>query len=321
MLLILTAIGSVYASSLSLTINQTKAGMQVHLYKVASVEDNAYVYTDQFKDASSTSVDLNNLKTSASLSSAATTLKGYALKTTGISQSANSSTLTFHNLSEGLYLVLVDPYTSDGVTYSYNPYLVAIPNTKEMNLTKYSSTQLYKYSLVKHWQGGTSTPDSVTVDIYNGSTIEKTVTLTKAKGYAYFWTSNEAKNYAIVEHPVDGYVSSVATSESDNTQSFVLTNTSLTTYNTPGTSSSTTSGGSTTPASEGSNESGNTTSKTYETSPNGNSTSTSTKSTSSSPVVSNKSVKTGDTTSIQTMVSLLVVAGIVLICVGRFLRN
>lgn len=313
MILALSTLGSVYASSSSLTIKQTKPGMNVHLYEVAKKENGSYSYTDAFKEAASTNIHLNELNTSAALSEAATTLKGYAQKTTGLSQKASTSQMVFDHLEDGLYLILVDPYTTGGVTYNYSPVLIDFPTNQEIELTKYSPSKIYKYSLVKHWQGSGKKPSSIVVDLYNGSKLEKTLTLTKANGYAYSWQSQEVKDYSIVEHTVEGYASSVETSESGDTQYFVLTNTSLPNYNsgkTPSTSTTT------------STERGTEGSKNYQSGPSTSPSQSETKQTSSkNPDISTRTVKTGDTTSINNMVYVSLIAGLILIVAGRSLRN
>lgn len=46
----------------SLTLNECISGLNVHLYRVASVsKDGSYEYTNEFKDAENTSIDLNKL--------------------------------------------------------------------------------------------------------------------------------------------------------------------------------------------------------------------------------------------------------------------
>ena len=52
----------------SLKLNECLSGLNVHLYRVSSVsKDGSYKYTDEFKDAGNTSIDLNKLETSEEL--------------------------------------------------------------------------------------------------------------------------------------------------------------------------------------------------------------------------------------------------------------
>ena len=112
----------------SFTLNECLSGLNVHLYRVASVsKDGSYEYTDEFKDAGNTSIDLNKLETSEELKNAAMTLKGYAANKEGMTKTTASSTLTYSNLNTGLYLVVADNLVIDGKTYTYLPYLISLP--------------------------------------------------------------------------------------------------------------------------------------------------------------------------------------------------
>ena len=296
--------------------------MKVHLYQVASIDNDQYSYTDDFSGAKNTSIDLNNLKTSEDLATAASTLKGYAVSVTGTTEIASGSSLTFSSLNKGLYLLLVDDYTSGSVTYSYLPYLIAIPQTSEVELSKYSTTEVHKYSLVKHWVNSTNTPDSILVDLYNGSTLEKTITLSKSNNYSYSWTTDTTKNYSIKEREVTGYSASVTSTESDGTMYFVLTNTktptgNTTNYNTPKNNTSTTT---TTTTGSDSNKS-DTPSYNNDTSKPTTTTKTTESGGGSTNTYANRRVKTGDETRISIYVILLAAAGVVLILVSRFLKR
>lgn len=315
-LLLVMNIQCVYADD-SLKITNTKNGMHVHLYKIADRSDDGYTYTDEFSDAKSTSIDLNNLKTTEDVLQAAQTLKGFAAGRSGTDLIATGDSLTYPSLTQGLYLVLIDNYTSGDTTYSYLPLLQQFPETSEVSLTKYSTTVLHKYSLVKHWSGGTNYPNSIKVDLYNGNTLEKTLTLTKKNNYAYTWTTTQDKDYSIKEHQVTGYSSSVDVSVSNGTQSFVLTNTKNPVTVTTNSSE--------VPTDNANNVSNTTSSGTSGTAQTGNSTKpTVTKTTSGShttPTLTSKRVKTGDETKINMSIMLLIMAGFVLIALGRFLKD
>lgn len=220
----------------SLTLNECLSGLNVHLYRVASVlDDGSYQYTDSFQKASEeANIDLNQLKTSEHLKDAAITLKGYAINTNGLTQIAENSTLTFNNLKTGLYLITTDPLEKEGTTYTYLPYLISLPQDTRYNVsidfTKYSKNPSHEYSIVKHWKdNGSSRPDKIYVELYNGTSLEKTITLSKNNNYAYSWTSKESKNYTIKEKAVKGYKGIITyTSNNDKTE-YIITNTSTTT--------------------------------------------------------------------------------------------
>lgn len=72
----------------SLTLNECLSGLNVHLYRVASISnDGSYQYTEEFKEAEkNTTIDLNKLDNSENLRNAAITLKGYAANIEGITK-------------------------------------------------------------------------------------------------------------------------------------------------------------------------------------------------------------------------------------------
>lgn len=334
LLVVLNSQSLLHAQDLSsLTITKTQSGMNVHLYQIASIDNDQYSYTKEFSDAKNTSIDLNNLKTSENLALAAQTLKGYAANVKGNDLKTDGESLTFSSLSKGLYLLLVDDYTSGNTTYTYLPYLIAIPQTTQVELSKYSTTEIHKYSLVKHWVNSTNTPDSILVDLYNGSTLEKTITLSSSNNYSYSWTTDTTKNYSIKEHEVAGYSASVASSESDGTMYFVLTNTKNTTtttenngntpnYNTPNNNTTKTTTGKKTTTTSNNGKDNTPTYKTKTTTPTKATTSTTgDHGSGTTNTYANKRVKTGDETHIAIYVILMATAGVLLILVGRFMRN
>lgn len=216
----------------SLTLNECLSGLNVHLYRVTSVsKDGTYAYTDEFKNAENTSINLNKLETSEDLKAAAMTLKGYAASKEGITQTTTSSTLTYSNLNTGLYLVVADNLVVDGKTYTYLPYLISLPQgTKydvSINFAKYSEVHSHEYKIIKQWKDNGSThPKSIEVELYDGNTFLKTVTLDAAHNYSYSLKTEQAMNYSIKEKNVKGYKGIVSVSSNDAKTEYVITNTS-----------------------------------------------------------------------------------------------
>ena len=217
----------------SLTLNECLSGLNVHLYRVANVsKDGIYEYTEEFKDAENTSIDLNKLETSEDLKAAAVTLKGYAVSKEAVTQTATSSTLTYSSLKTGLYLIVADNLVVDGKTYSYLPYLISLPQgTKydvSIDFVKYSEVYSHEYKIIKQWKDNGSThPNSIEVELYDGNTFLKTITLDAAHNYAYSWKTEQAMNYSIKEKTVKGYKVIVSVSSNDTKTEFVITNTSV----------------------------------------------------------------------------------------------
>lgn len=222
----------------SLTLNQCLSGLNVHLYRVASItETGSYQYTEEFKDAENTTVDLNKLESSEDLKNAAITLKGYTANVDGLTKQASSSQLCYTNLQTGLYLIIADNLEKDNTTYTYLPYLISLPQKTNYDVSidfiKYSKNPSHEYKIVKHWMDkGLTHPDSIEVELYDGSTLVKTITLDAANNYAYSWKTEKAMNYSIKEKSVKGYKGIVSSSSNETKTEYIITNTSV---DTPGT--------------------------------------------------------------------------------------
>ena len=216
----------------SLTLNECLSGLNVHLYRVASIDEvGSYQYTEDFKEAENTTIDLNKLETSEELKNAAMTLKGYAARKEGVTKTTTSSTLTYSNLNTGLYLVVADNLVIDGKTYTYLPYLISLPQgTKydvSIDFVKYSEAHSHEYKMIKQWKDNGSThPNSIEVELYDGNTFVKTITLDAAHNYAYSWKTEQVMNYSIKEKNVKGYKGIVSVSSNDAKTEYVITNTS-----------------------------------------------------------------------------------------------
>lgn len=216
----------------SLTLNECLSGLNVHLYRVASIDEvGSYQYTEDFKEAENTTIDLNKLETSEELKNAAITLKGYAANKEGMTKVTTSSTLTYSNLTTGLYLVVADNLVIDGKTYTYLPYLISLPQSTKydvsINFVKYSEVYSHEYKIIKQWKDNGSThPNSIEVELYDGNTFLKTITLDAAHNYAYSWKTEQVMNYSIKEKNVKGYKGIVSVSSNDAKTEYVITNTS-----------------------------------------------------------------------------------------------
>lgn len=222
----------------SLTLNQCLLGLNVHLYRVANItETGSYQYTEEFKDAENTTIDLNKLETSEDLKNAAITLKGYTAGVEGLTKQALSSQLCCTNLKTGLYLITADNLEKDNTTYTYLPYLISLPQGTNYDVSidfiKYSKNPSHEYKIVKHWvDKGLTHPYKIEVELYEGSTLVKTITLDAENNYAYSWKTEKAMNYSIKEKSVKGYKGIVSSNSNETKTEFIITNTSI---ETPGT--------------------------------------------------------------------------------------
>ncbi len=92
---------------------------------------------------------------------------------------------------------------------------------------KYSEVHSHEYKIIKQWKDNGSThPKSIEVELYDGNTFLKTVTLDAAHNYSYSWKTEQAMNYSIKEKNVKGYKGIVSVSSNDAKTEYVITNTS-----------------------------------------------------------------------------------------------
>ena len=83
------------------------------------------------------------------------------------------------------------------------------------------------YKMIKQWKDNGSThPNSIEVELYDGNTFVKTITLDAAHNYAYSWKTEQVMNYSIKEKNVKGYKGIVSVSSNDAKIEYVITNTS-----------------------------------------------------------------------------------------------
>ena len=128
-------------------------------------------------------------------------------------------------------MVVADNLVIDGKTYTYLPYLISLPQgTKydvSIDFVKYSEVHSHEYKIVKQWKdNGSIHPNSIEVELYEGNTFVKTITLDAAHNYAYSWKTEQVMNYSIKEKKVKGYKGIVSVSSNDAKTEYIITNTS-----------------------------------------------------------------------------------------------
>lgn len=88
---------------------------------------------------------------------------------------------------------------------------------------KYSEAHSHEYKMIKQWKDNGSThPNSIEVELYDGNTFVKTITLDAAHNYAYSWKTEQVMNYSIKEKNVKGYKGIVSVSSNDAKQNMLL---------------------------------------------------------------------------------------------------
>ena len=195
-------------------------GQVIRAYRVASMNAAGGLETDQSLSnvLSQTNINLESLldETTAERSlSAAQTLKGYvsahAQSISSVQAIVHDGSTTFTGLTPGLYLIVGENISLEGTNYIFAPFLIAIPAkssegtyiyTRTVEETKFLTTTSkdYKNSVTKIWSQDNkrSRPSSVTVDIYNGTTLFRTVVLSSENNWFYSWSGKG--DWSVVEH-------------------------------------------------------------------------------------------------------------------------
>lgn len=132
---------------------------------------------------------------------------------------------------------MADNLELENITYTYLPYLISLPQGTNYDVSidfvKYSKNLFHEYKIVKHWvDKGSTHPDIIQVELYNGSTLVKTITLNAENNYAYSWKTEKAMDYSIKEKSVKGYKGIVSSNSNETKTEYIITNTSI---QTPGT--------------------------------------------------------------------------------------
>lgn len=180
--------------------------------------------------AGETGIDLSALgegTTAAELQSVAQTLVGYVSANPNGFGSATATVrdgkAALTKLEPGLYLVTIENVTSGGVSYVFEPHLVAAPgwdggtfSFDRIVQAKYTKEPAKEFAnhVTKVWSGdsGSVRPKSVIVDIYDGSQLYRTVELHEGNGWSFSW---DGEGDWSVKERMDGmgpYTSRIASS-------------------------------------------------------------------------------------------------------------
>lgn len=115
--------------------------LKLSLYQVAEIQETGtYTVTTSFQSMNDSIADISDRTTAADWTAMAEAAEAIVEGDSGITgtsatKDAGVESTTVTNLDLGLYLVTVKPVTTDTYIYTFNPYLISVPN----NL--YSTTQ------------------------------------------------------------------------------------------------------------------------------------------------------------------------------------
>lgn len=182
----------------------------------------------------------------SALAGVASTLEGYVLRD-GIAPAISGSTdqngaLSFSGskVKQGVYLVLGEKYSANGVDYTIQPSVVQLPSWDAINKrwnydvvikAKYESAststedQTISRKVLKVWDkagGNVALPKEVVVQLLRDGEVYDTVTLNAGKNWRHSWEALDARyRWTVVEKEMENY--SVLVTREGIT--FVVTNT------------------------------------------------------------------------------------------------
>lgn len=211
---------------------------QVHfkLYRVAQVDEmGKYTLTNDFSSypiaLDAETIDWRNI---------ATTLTGFvaadSIMPTYDGKTDTDGKLSFENMQLGLYLVMGDPFNANRSIYTPESFMLALPDRDVENNWSYDVTAKVKYSsrsdsekinieVIKVWDDNEfkERPESITVELYDGTSLVESVALNKSNNWHYTWKDvYGATVYTVKEKDVpSGYYVNI---ERKN-DTFVVTNT------------------------------------------------------------------------------------------------
>jgi hypothetical protein len=264
------ALAAVPPKTGTLTVMGAVSGQQFHAYRVAEMAedgtlsnvpacDKALESLGYSADDPAMSPETFDSSTSAdTLRTAAETLSGcVAQDPSGFSEkdvTASGTQASFSGLARGLYLVVADQITVGGITYTASPILVSVPQTvqsreagqavgswqtdvsvaakmakEERPSDRFRVTKLWKDTRTKR-------PESVHIQIMDGTELYKEVTLDASNSWSFSWEG--AGDWSVREVDVpEGYASSVSRIQDSNdaskTTGFEITNTEKSPKETP----------------------------------------------------------------------------------------
>ena len=204
-------------------------GIKVYLCHIATLDDSGYYPTTAFETSGiSISGIINNPDETAAKTIADYIKQNNILTLSKISENGK---VTFSDLDLGIWVV----FCEENGQYTFNPYIVFLPYESNGNLCYEVSSvpkvqdntpnQISVY-VIKKWDDNNNAakkrPDSVFVELINGTAVVSSVQLSEANGWAHTFTDiPKDGSYSVVEKSVTDYET---TYSGDLSNGFVITN-------------------------------------------------------------------------------------------------
>ena len=212
----------------------------VKLYKVASVsEDFQYTLTERF---ASSNLILNGIKTNGEWNTICSTLEALIIadniEDDGAAITDLNGETCFLSLSPGLYIVLSQTITQEGVTCFFDSALIALPGRGEDGIWQYDievaskseiippSVNDIELKVIKLWKGDegkNNRPKNVEVQIFRDGIIYKEIILSKENNWSYSWVvKDDGAKWTVIERNIPSDYTMTAEKRE---ATFIVTNT------------------------------------------------------------------------------------------------
>lgn len=203
-------------------------GVTVKIYRVANVNSRkVFSLTGSFRKYP---VNVNNLDTAAKMNSAAQTLSAYAaadkIEPYAELKTDANGIVKLENLRAGLFLVVSENFTANGVTYKFAPFLVELPEVDENGNLNYTDViaspkkeefdpnnpgEKKDFTITKRWYdygNEDKRPEKITVQILKNGELFKEVILSPQNNWTFKWSDYGGINVwqAIEKNVPDGYL-------------------------------------------------------------------------------------------------------------------
>lgn len=181
--------------------------LEIKLFRVGNISRGGeYSLSDDFAQYP---VEISAVKTQDEWKTIANTLLSYAVadsKTpTAVGKTDSDGKASFENLSLGLYLVMGVGCERDGEIFTFETFMVSLPNADENGNPKYNITAYPKhssyipepeqteYSVVKLWKDGgySLRPDKIDIDIYKNGAFDRSIELSSKNSWSYSWMADD----------------------------------------------------------------------------------------------------------------------------------
>ncbi|MDL2235636.1 Cna B-type domain-containing protein [Christensenellaceae bacterium OttesenSCG-928-L17] len=201
--------------SVSLTLDyEDFSNVEFKIYKVANVSDAVrFTLTPAFAGYA---IDLGSIETTSQWQTLSETVAGYvtndSIEATRTGTTAADGTITFTDLSVGIYLVMGAQHRAGDSVYTPTPFMICLPNLNEAtdrwvydvtSAVKYERTQdpveeLINITVVKIWDDATYTgvrPTQVSIQLLRNGRVYDTVTLSgTGNRWSYTWRGLSAQD-------------------------------------------------------------------------------------------------------------------------------